>query len=64
MQEKGAKPDYVARANTRPGEDDESFWVDVGAAWNYERDGKSGIAVRLNTRPIGDWDGSFILVAK
>ena len=61
----GSKPDYIARANTRPEEDDPNFWVDIGAGWEYEREGKIGISVQLNARPMrNDWDGSFILVKR
>ncbi len=59
----GQKPDDIAKANTRPDSDDPSFWVDVGAAWNYENDDKQGISVRLNATPF-NWDGSFILVPR
>ena len=59
----GQKPDYIAKANTRPDSDDPSFWVDVGAAWNYESNDKQGISVRLNATPL-NWDGSFILVPR
>ena len=51
MAEKGAKPNLVARANTRPDSDDPSYWVDIGAAWDYENDDNQGISVRLNAIP-------------
>jgi hypothetical protein len=48
------KQDYNVRAKV--GE----YWMTCGAAWNV-KDG--GISLRLNTVPVGDWDGSFLLMA-
>ncbi len=51
MADRGTKPNFVARANTRSETDDPSFWVDIGAGWDYDNDDKQGISVRLNAIP-------------
>lgn len=50
---KGEKPNFNVRAKI--GE----HWQTIGAAWNV-KDG--GVSVRLNTIPVGNWDGSLLLL--
>ncbi|MBV9669751.1 MAG: hypothetical protein JOZ43_02245 [Acidobacteriales bacterium] len=50
---KGNKPDYNIRAKV--GE----IWQSVGVAW-HAKDG--AISVRLNLLPIGEWDGSLLML--
>jgi hypothetical protein len=50
---KGEAPDFNVRAKVG------SHWYSCGAAWNV-KDG--GISIRLNVLPVGEWDGSFLLL--
>lgn len=50
---KGNKPDFNLRAKV--GE----IWQNIGVAW-HAKDGI--ISVRLNLLPVGEWDGSAILI--
>ena len=50
---KGKKPDFNIRAKVG------DYWMTVGAAWNLD-DGN--ISVRMNAVPVGDWDGSFLMM--
>jgi hypothetical protein len=54
----GRKPDYIVRIKE---DSDGSYWFTGGAAWSMTN-GKEGFAVRLTKIPVGNWDGSFILV--
>ena len=53
MSKKGNPPDFNVRAKV--GE----YWLSCGAAWKVKDD---GISIRLNTVPVGDWDGSLLLL--
>jgi len=50
---KGEAPAFNVRAKV--GE----YWYNCGAAWHV-KDG--GISIRLNVLPVGDWDGSFLML--
>lgn len=50
---KGDAPAFNVRAKV--GE----YWQTVGAAWHV-KDG--GISIRLNAIPVGDWDGSLLML--
>lgn len=52
------QPDFVARCKQSPESD---FWLNIGAAWPADINGKPGYTVRLHTTPV-DWDGSFLLM--
>jgi len=52
MAQEKRKPDYKARVKV--GE----FWHDAGAAWNNDK----GIGVKLTMLPVGEWDGSLLLL--
>lgn len=54
----GNKPDYVVRARQEPGSD---FFVNCGAAWVIEVNGKPAISLKLTAMPI-QTDGSFLLL--
>lgn len=55
-----SKPDYIVR--TQDPNNDRN-WLTLGAAWKGEtRDGQEVITVRLNTVPIGSWDGKLKLL--
>ena len=56
--ERGKSPDFVIRARQGPNSD---FFVNVGAAWYVDVNGKQGISVKLNLLPIGS-DGSFLML--
>lgn len=58
--EKGRKPEYIARANKSSNSDDT---VTIGAAWSFKDDEKDGYVVNLHSVPF-NWDGSFILVPR
>ena len=51
------QPMFVVRApdSTKPGR-----WVTVGYAW--PRKGGEGFSVKLNTIPVGVWDGALVLL--
>ena len=49
------KPVFIARAKIGNG------WQTLGAAWEF-RNGDPGLSVKLNTLPVGNWDGTFILL--
>lgn len=50
---KGKRPDFNVRAKVN------DYWFTCGAAWKLD-DGN--ISVRLNAVPIGDFDGSFLMM--
>lgn len=49
------KPVFVARAKVGTG------WQTLGAAWE-RRNGEPGYSVKLNTVPVGQWEGQFVLI--
>jgi len=56
--ERGKKPDWAVRARQGPGSD---FFVNCGAAWNIEVNGKDAISLKLTAIPVQS-DGSFLLL--
>lgn len=50
---KGNPPDFNVRAKVN------DYWMTIGAAWRVKDD---GISVRLNAIPVGEWDGSVLLM--
>jgi hypothetical protein len=48
------KPAFVARAKIGNG------WITIGAAWEL-RNGE-GFSVKLNSIPVGGWEGQFVLI--
>jgi hypothetical protein len=50
---KGKAPDYNVRAKVN------EYWFTIGAAWAV-KDG--GISIRLNSVPVGEWDGSLLML--
>lgn len=53
---KGNKPDFLAKAKQSK---ESEFFNIIGAAWRWKQG--DGLVVKLQTIPVGDWDGSFIL---
>lgn len=51
------QPKYVVRA---PDSTKRGRWVTVGYAWEL-KDGE-GFSVKLNTVPVGAWDGALVLL--
>ena len=38
-------------------------WVTLGVAWTTElRDGATGYSIKLNSIPVGEWDGTLMLL--
>jgi hypothetical protein len=50
---KGEQPAFNVRAQVG------GYWYNCGAAWHV-KDG--GISIRLNVLPVGEWDGSFLML--
>lgn len=54
------QPDFVVRA---PDATKRGRWVTVGVAWQTElRDRSTGYSIKLNSIPVGDWDGTLMLL--
>jgi len=49
---------YVVRA---PDSNNRGKWVTVGVAFE-RKNGEAGFSVKLNTLPVGGWDGTLILL--
>lgn len=47
------KPAYILRAKVGNG------WTTIGAMWNL-RSGEDGYSLKLNSVPVGAWDGRFV----
>jgi hypothetical protein len=56
--DRGKKPDWTVRARTSPESD---FFINCGAAWNIEVNGKEAISLKLQSIPV-QTDGSFLLL--
>jgi hypothetical protein len=52
------RPAFVVRA---PDANNRGRWVTLGYAWE-RRNGEVGYTVKLNSIPVGQWDGSLILL--
>jgi len=48
-------PVFIARAKVGAG------WQTIGACWPL-RSGEAGFSVKLNTLPVGAWEGQFVLL--
>jgi hypothetical protein len=49
---------YVVRA---PDSNNRGRWVTVGVAFD-RKNGEDGFSVKLNTLPVGQWDGTLVLL--
>jgi hypothetical protein len=49
---------FVVRA---PDSNNRGRWVTVGVAFE-RKNGEEGLSVKLNTLPVGQWDGTLILL--
>jgi hypothetical protein len=52
------KPTYVVRA---PDSNARGRWVTLGYAWP-RKNGEDGFSVKLNSIPVGNWDGALVLL--
>ena len=52
------KPLYVVRA---PDPNTRGRWVTLGYAWQ-RKNGEEGFSVKLNSIPVGNWDGALVLL--
>ncbi len=52
------KPVYVVRA---PDPNVRGRWVTLGYAW-HRKNGEDGFSVKLNSIPVGNWDGALVLL--
>lgn len=52
------QPKFVVRA---PDSNNRGRWVTCGYAWELG-EGKEGFSVKLNTVPVGAWDGALVLL--
>ena len=52
------KPVYVVRA---PDPNARGRWVTLGYAWQ-RKNGEEGFSVKLNSIPVGNWDGALVLL--
>jgi hypothetical protein len=52
------RPAFVVRA---PDPNNRGRWVTLGYAWE-RKNGDTGYTVKLNSIPVGQWDGSLILL--
>jgi hypothetical protein len=49
---------FIVRA---PDPNNKGRWITVGAAWE-RKNGEAGYNVRLNSVPVGAWDGALVLL--
>ncbi len=52
------KPVFVVRA---PDSNARGRWVTLGYAWQ-RKNGEDGFSVKLNSIPVGNWDGTLVLL--
>lgn len=52
------QPVYVVRA---PDPTARGRWVTLGYAWQ-RKNGEEGFSVKLNSIPVGNWDGALVLL--
>ena len=57
-EKKGEKPTLIARAKQSP---DSDYYMTIGAAWEFTKDGASCFSVRLTSIPT-NWDHSLVLM--
>ena len=51
-------PAFVVRA---PDPSNKGRWITLGYAW-ARKNGEEGFTVKLNSVPVGQWDGALILL--
>ena len=51
-------PAFVVRA---PDPSNRGPWITLGYAWSH-KNGEEGFTVKLNSVPVGQWDGALILL--
>ncbi len=51
-------PAFVVRA---PDPNSRGRWITLGYAWS-RKNGEEGFSVKLNSIPVGNWDGALILL--
>jgi hypothetical protein len=51
-------PAFVVRA---PDPNNRGRWITLGYAWS-RKNGEDGFSVKLNSIPVGNWDGALILL--
>jgi hypothetical protein len=52
------QPAYVVRA---PDPNNRGRWLTLGYAWP-RKNGEEGFSLKLNSIPIGNWDGALVLL--
>ena len=52
------KPTLIAYSVKERGQGKRDFWMRVGAAWSFERNGRTGFTIQLDALPI---DGRIVL---
>jgi hypothetical protein len=52
------RPAFVVRA---PDPNNRGRWISVGYAWE-RRNGDEGYSIKLNSIPVGNWDGALVLL--
>ena len=52
------RPAFVVRA---PDPNNRGRWISVGYAWE-RRNGEEGYSIKLNSIPVGQWDGALVLL--
>lgn len=57
-QKERRQPVYVVRA---PDPTTRGRWVTLGYAWR-RKNGEDGFSVKLNSIPVGNWDGALVLL--
>lgn len=60
----GSRPDFILRARQAPDKDGKpsEFFQTIGAAWSLEVNGQQAYSVKLQSIPVGGWDGSLIML--
>lgn len=52
------QPAFVVRA---PDPTNKGRWITLGYAW-HRKNGEDGYTIKLNSVPVGQWDGALILL--
>lgn len=53
-----SKPKLIAYSVKERGKNQKPFWFRLGAAWPFEKDGKTGFTIQLDALPL---DGRLVL---
>ena len=56
--EASRQPAYVVRA---PDPNKGGHWITLGYAWK-RKNGQDGFSIKLNSIPVGNWDGALVLL--